>query len=331
MVPSASDLSSLAPVAVVDLGGTKIQTLVVDAALRVLAEDRRATAPELGGAAVLAAVAASIDDVTTRAGCGAPRAIGVAAAGTIDPATGAADSVNLPHWRDLPVVGPLRERFGCPVVLENDGTAAAWGEYLLGAGRGTREMVFLALGTGVGGGMVLGGRLSRGASGAAGELGHIPLDPTGPVCGCGSAGCLEQFASGTAIARRGTELARRGQSPALARLAAEGVLTAESVGRAAQAGDPAAAAIVHEAGVWLGRGLIALVNIFNPEVIVLGGGVTRLGAPLLEPAREEVRLRAMRPAGDVARIVRGELGDRAAGLGLAALLVAGERDAGTTA
>jgi glucokinase len=307
---------------VVDLGGTKILSLVVDSSLTILAEDRRPTDPNAGPGRVVQHVAASIRAALGQVeGLGDVDAIGIAAAGTANREAGTADSVNLPHWRGMPIVPPLRQEFGCDVVLENDGNAAAWGEFVLGAGRGSRQLVYLSLGTGVGGGLVLAGRLYRGAGGAAGELGHIPLDPAGPTCGCGSAGCLEQLASGTAIARRGTNLAASGRSPMLSRLAAGGPVTAVLVHRAASDGDVAALEIIQTAGVWLGRGLIALINIFNPDRVVLGGGLTKIGPALIEPALAEVGARAMRPAGDEVEIRLSELGDRAAPLGLASKLV----------
>src|SRR5262249_37222181 len=154
--------------------------LVVDPALRVLAEDRRPTEPGQGPTMVLRRVIDSIEAALGKANVTRPpTTIGIAAAGTIDAGSGAADSVNLPHWRGMPIVEPIAQAFGCPTILENDGNAAAWGEYVLGAGRGARNLVYLALGTGVGGGIVLDGRLYRGSGGAAGEPGHLPLDPHG--------------------------------------------------------------------------------------------------------------------------------------------------------
>ncbi len=307
---------------VVDLGGTKILTLVVDESLRVLAEDRRPTDPGEGPGKAMERVLASIATALGRLpGTGPLGAIGIAAAGTVDLDAGAANSVNLLHWRNMPIVGPIRDAFACDVVLENDGNAAAWGEFVLGAGRGARQLIYLSLGTGIGGGLILDGRPYRGTGGAAGELGHIPLDPHGHRCGCGSTGCLEQLASGTAIARSGAALVESRRSEMLSRPAAERAVTAELVHRAAAAGDQASQAIIRTAGTWLGRGLIALVNIFNPDRIVLGGGLTNIGAMLIEPALAEVAAKAMRPAGDVVEIRLSELGDRAAPLGLASLLV----------
>jgi glucokinase len=306
---------------VVDLGGTKILSLVVDSSLRVLAEDRRPSEPNLGPGVVVRRVVESIGAALEGAAISrAPSAIGIAAAGTIDSGSGAADSVNLPHWRGMPIVEPVERAFDCETILENDGNAAAWGEYVLGAGRGARNLVYLALGTGVGGGIVLDGRLYRGSGGAAGELGHIPLDPNGPACGCGSTGCLEQLVSGTAIARSGAAVVASGRSDALARLTEGGSVTAELVHRAAEAGDDASRELLHETGTRLGRGLIALVNIFNPDRIVIGGGVAKIGAMLIDPALAEVRARAMPPARYQVTIALSELGDRAAALGLASIL-----------
>lgn len=307
---------------VVDLGGTKILTLVVDASLRVLAEDRRPTDPGEGPGKAMKRVIASIQSALDQIpGTATPAAIGIAAAGTVDAGAGSANSVNLPHWATMPIVHPLIDTFGCDVVLENDGNAAAWGEFVLGAGRGARHLIYLSLGTGVGGGLILDGRLFRGAIGAAGELGHIPLDPTGRPCGCGSTGCLEQLVSGTAIARVGAEAVSTGRSSFLTQLAQNGPVTAELVHRAALEGDSTCQEIIRTAGLWLGRGLIALVNIFNPDRVVLGGGLTKIGPMLTDPALAEVTAKSMRPAGDAVKIRLSELGDRAAPLGLASLLV----------
>ena len=309
-------------VAAVDLGGTKIQTLLFDEHLAILARDRCASAPHLGAEAMITAITDSITATLDNTGGQANLlAIGIAAAGTINPSTGSADSVNLANWRDLALVGPLQTHFGCRVQLENDGTAAALGEFTHGAGLGATNLIHMALGTGVGGGLVLDGRLYRGISGAAGELGHIPLDPLGPLCGCGSRGCLEQYASGTAIARAGTDLVASGGSPILSAMAAGRPVTTEMIHQAALAGDAGASAVIATAGRWLGRGLVALVNVFNPDLIVIGGGVANLGNLLLDPARQEIAANAMRPAGPAVTIRTSTLGDTAAPLGVAALLL----------
>jgi glucokinase len=226
---------------------------------------------------------------------------------------------NLPGWDAVPLRDQLASTFGCPVLVENDANAAAWGEFCHGAGRRTAHMVYLTVSTGIGGGLVLDGRLYRGAGGAAGEIGHIPLLPDGPPCGCGARGCLEALASGSAIARAAREARVQDRARGLSDATAADAITAEHVHSAALAGDPDCRHIIVEAGHFLGLGLTAIANLFDPEVIVLGGGVMRTGAMLLDPAVAVLRERAMPPARDHVRVALAALGDRAGVLGVAAL------------
>ncbi|KPK46661.1 MAG: hypothetical protein AMJ77_05465, partial [Dehalococcoidia bacterium SM23_28_2] len=228
---------------------------------------------------------------------------------------------NLPAWRDVPICRYLEERLGVPAHLENDGSAAAVGEHVYGAGRGCRHMIYITVSTGIGGGLIIDGRLYRGATGIAGELGHMTIDPDGPRCGCGNHGCLEALASGTAIAARGEELVAQGGSPLLAKLAEEeGELTAETVSQAADQGDAACQGIIRQAGCYLGIGLGSYLNIFNPQIIVIGGGLSKVGEPLLEPARAEMEARAFPEAVKAVQLKPAELGDYAGVMGMVALL-----------
>jgi len=250
------------------------------------------------------------------------RAAGICAPGPVDLARGVIpEAPNLPGWHDVPVCQYLAQRLGVPVILENDATAAAYGEFVYGAGRGFRHIVYITLGTGIGGGLVLNGRLYRGASGAAGEIGHITIDVEGPLCGCGKPGHVEAFASGRAIAREAEALVARGDSPLLARLAQEeGEVSAAVVHRAADAGDAEATRILQRAGYYLGIGLAAYVDVFNPEVIIIGGGLRHIGDLYLGPAREEMARRAMDEPLKVVRLVEAELGDYTGVMGIVALL-----------
>src|SRR5215213_351910 len=212
----------------VDLGGTKIHTAVSDEAGRILAEDRRPTEVERGPDGVIARIIDSLE--ASLAGTGGSRlaALGAAAPGPIDREHGTVrEAPNLPGWRSVPLAARLGEALGCPAVLENDANAAALGEFTFGAGRGSQHMIYLTVSTGIGGGLILDGCLYRGATGSAGELGHIVLDDDGPLCGCGARGCLEALASGTAIAARGAEAVRQGTAPGIARAAAGAEVTAE--------------------------------------------------------------------------------------------------------
>jgi glucokinase len=305
----------------IDLGGTKILSLVVDMLGEVHGVDVRPTEAHRGPNAVLRRMVDSLNAALHEAGRG-PRleAVGVAAPGPIDFEQGiVVEAPNLPGWSNVPVAELVADMMGCPTVLENDANAAAWGEFTLGAGRGSRHLVYLTVSTGIGGGLVLDGRLYRGANGGAGEIGHIPLVDDGPQCGCGARGHLEALASGTAIARRAGEVLARGGAPLLARLAAGNPPSARLVSEAAAHGDRDARAIMEEAGYHLGRGLTAVVNIFNPDHIVLGGGVMKSGDLVLRPALAEVQAYALRLQREHVRVVLAALEDRSGALGAAML------------
>jgi len=208
---------------------------------------------------------------------------------------------------------------GLQVTVENDANAAAWGEFRFGAGKDVDDLVFVTLGTGVGGGVISHGVLLRGARGTGGELGHITVQPAGPRCGCGNHGCLEALASGTAIGRRAREVAAQRPDSALGRLAMERTPLGEDVLDLARKGDEAALEVLREAGSWLGIGLATFVNVFDPEVIAIGGGVSGAGELVLEPARRELRLRSYSPSRDLVEIRTATLGAESGMLGAAAL------------
>jgi glucokinase len=228
-------------------------------------------------------------------------------------------SPNLRAVEGIPLKDELELRIGLPLTLENDANAGAWGEFRFGAGSEVDHLLFLTLGTGIGGAMISHGLLLRGAQGSAGELGNVTLQPTGPRCACGNRGCLEALASGTAIRRRAREVAIEHPGSALGRLAAERTVLGEDVSRLARKGDKAALSVLEESGRWLGIGLAGFVNIFNPEVIAIGGGVMEAGELILEAAREEVQLRARPPSRDVVEIKEATLGPKSGLLGAAVL------------
>ena len=228
-------------------------------------------------------------------------------------------SPNLHAVEGIPLKDELEPRIGVPLTVENDANAAAWGEFLFGAGRDVDHLVFVTLGTGVGGGVISHDVLLRGAQGSGGELGHVTIHATGPRCACGNRGCLEALASGTAISRRARELASEKPGSALGRLAAERQILGEDVTRLAREGDELALSVLEETGRWLGIGLASFVNIFNPEVIAVGGGAMAAGELILKSAREEVRLRARPPSRDLVEIKEATLGPESGVLGAAAL------------
>ena len=304
----------------VDLGGTKILTAVAGEDGRWRGEDVRPTEVESGPDGVIERIVTSLRAACDQAGAAGIAALGVAAPGPIDVERGVIiEAPNMPGWDHLPLAQRLSEALGCPAVLENDANPAALGEFVYGAGRGARHMVYLTVSTGVGGGLVLDGRLYRGATGSAGELGHIVIDEHGPLCGCGRRGCLEAFASGTAIGARGQEASDRGESPSITRLARGGEVTAEHVAAAAAEEDPAAQRIIRGAAHALGLGLSDFVNVFNPDLIVIGGGTAKIGPMLLDPAVELMRARAFQGPAAHVRVVPASLGDRSVAAGALAL------------
>jgi glucokinase len=233
-------------------------------------------------------------------------------------------STHLP-LEDVPFREVMSERLGLPVYVDNDANAALLAEHLHGAARGARYAVYVALGTGIGGAMVLDGRLFRGSTGVGGEIGHMVLDLDGPDCqgACPGRGCLEVMASGSTIGRLGAEAAAREPGSELGkRLARGGEITGGLVTELAHDGDELARSVIAEVGRRLGFGLTSVINIFNPEVVVVGGGALASGELLLEPARAVVASRALPPARDAARVVPAHFGEESGMLGAALLAFA---------
>lgn len=303
----------------IDAGGTKLLGGVVDENLEV-----HHRVHHLWGAADRAAVLDAMVESVEEALAAAPEAeaVGFGIPSLVDHARGVSlSSVHLP-LDGVPFREVMSERVGRPVHVDNDANAAVLAEQRYGAARGADDVVLLTLGTGIGGGLVLDGRVYRGSMGAGAELGHMVVDVDGPDCfgGCPGRGCLEAVASGSAIGRDGAQAARAEPGSALGRALARGEeVTGVLVTEAARAGDATARAVVHRAGRLLGAGLTGLVNAFNPQVVVVGGGVMEAGELLLEPARQVVAERALRPSRDLVRIVPAEFGVEAGMLGAAAL------------
>jgi glucokinase len=294
-----------------DIGGTKLAAGVVDPNGRVLSFELDPTLAEEGPDSGLT----RLFDLGRRAVAAAGLElaqigiVGIGAGGPLDAGRGILIAPpHLPGWRHVPLTALAEEAFGLPAALENDATAAAAGEHRYGAGRGTRHMVYLTISTGVGGGAVVDGRLFRGASGNGGELGHVTVDYDGRLCrGCGRRGCLEAYVSGTSIAER-------------AREAGMEVETASEVTAAARAGDAVATEVWQATTDALASGLTSIVNLFEPEMVVLGGGVVSgAGEQLLGPVRQRVRADAMPPAAAELAIVPAALGSHVGVVGAAAI------------
>lgn len=294
----------------IDIGGTKIAIAAVDGAAQIVARESIATEAERGFGRAVERMSRVIDRLLSQAGW--PReslaGIGVGCAGPVYPATGIIDNPHtLATWSNCDIVSALRGVFNCPVFLENDADAAALGEWFAGAARGSQSAVMLTLGTGVGGGVVLDGAIYRGARGEHPELGHIPIDPSGPECYCGTRGCLESIASGTAIAAAGAEF---------------GLPDSRAVFAAAADGHSAANQILARVDSALVMATWTILHTFMPERIVLGGGIisdhfARFAAPM----RAAIPLATMVPKGAV-EIVPAQLANDAGTLGAARLALA---------
>jgi glucokinase len=299
----------------VDVGGTKIAAGVVTPEGRILKETRYPT--PASPVRLLESIARAVLEVKNGFEVDG---VCLAVAGLVlAEENKVVFSPNLHAVEGIPLKDKLEPRIGLPLTLENDANAATWGEFRFGAGSEVDHLVFVALGTGIGGGVISHRMLVRGAQGSAGELGHVTIQASGPRCACGNRGCLEALASGTAIRRRARELASEHPGSALGRLAADREVLGEDVTRLAREGDGVAVAVLEEAGRWLGIGLAGFVNVFNPEVITVGGGVMAAGELILEAAREEVRLRARPPSRDLVQIKEATLGPMSGVLGAAAL------------
>jgi glucokinase len=317
----------------VDIGGTKVAAALVRGRLpepgaRTRAEvetpqiiDRFTMLTDATSAeACLRGVEACIADLEH--GSGRVEGIGVGVASMVDFAGGrVVESVNLP-LAAMPLRDHLERHFGVPVVIDNDATAAAIGEHLYGAGVGTSDMLMLTLGTGVGGGIISGGRPLRGASGAAAEIGHMIIDVNGPECpaNCPNHGCLEAYVAGPALGAAARVAAELEPDSALGRaLAAGRTVDSRLLTHLALEGDVGAVAVLERAGEYLGAGLVTLSNIFDPELIVIGGGAAAAGELLLAPARRVLAARALPPARDRVRVVPAAFGADAGFVGAAAL------------
>jgi glucokinase len=302
----------------VDLGGTKMLIGVLDPDSKVLWESREASTGQSEDELVELLVR-EIDEA--RKACPGVAAIGLGIPATIDRRRGVAVSaVNLPI-ADLPVRDLVSGRTGLPVFVDNDANVAALAEHLYGAARGAENVVMLTIGTGIGGGLIVGGEVYRGSTGAGAELGHTVIDLEGPRCqgNCPGRGCVETMASGTAIGREGREAAERTPDSAIGRLLAEGrEVDGKAVTEAAHAGDATAIAVFDLVGTRLGAAFASFANIFEPDMIVVGGGAMAAGELLLGPARRELRARALPPMNETP-VVEAEMGPDAGMVGAAAM------------
>jgi len=309
-----------------DLGGTKILAAVVDADGRIVAEAKVKTRPEKGPDTVIERMAQAAQEAVRRLKLDwdAIRGVGVGAPGPVDPDAGVVHYMpNLPSWEEVPLASRLGTSLGVPVFIENDVNLGTLGEYMLGAGQGTKDMVGIFVGTGIGGGLIIDGKLHSGYRHAAAEIGHMILLADGPVCGCGKRGCAEALASRTAIERDiwlGINVGRNSLIPKLTGGDPE-QLTSGVLAQAMREGDPLVSEVMTRAQWYLGLLTASIVNLVDPEMIVFGGGlIEALGDAFLDPIRVTARQHFLQQAGaDRVRIVTAKLGDNAGVLGAAAL------------
>jgi glucokinase len=300
----------------VDLGGTNIVAgAMPEDGSRQIAIRSEPTRADQGADAVVERIGRIIDTVIaeTIAETGAKRedflGIGIGSPGPLDRERGIVIVTPNLGWRDFPLRDRVSETVGLPASLDNDANCATYGEWWQGAAKGARHVVGMTIGTGIGGGIIFDGKLYHGASDVAGEIGHATIDSTGRRCKCGNYGCLEAYASGPAIAERAREAIAGGEPSILPDLVGGklDMITAQTVYDASKKGDAMAREVVRETARFLGIGIANLLNIFNPDVVVIAGGVTYAGDALFEPLRAEVKRRAFRPAVDAAKIVPGSL------------------------
>ena len=298
----------------IDFGGTQIRAALITPDLAVHARRAVATRDEDGVEAVVARiceVAVGVRDDARVSGLPQPIGAGISAPGPLDPWRGIVVAPpNLAAWHDVPLAASVSEALDLPVFLERDTNVAVLAEWRHGAARDAGTVVYITISTGVGGAAIIDGRPLIGPDGMAGEMGHLVVELDGPTCGCGGVGHVEAIASGTAIAREGRALVERGASPRLAELAADGAeIDAALVARAADDGDAAAAGVLARAWTAIGAMCVSLVNILNPEIIVIGGSIAEHRPRLFEVARDEIAQHAFAVPASRVRVVPAALGD----------------------
>jgi glucokinase len=298
----------------VDIGGTKTAVVLAESPSHILFREEFPTLPKLGPEQALAKIEELIELALERNGRGDSTRIGVSCGAPLDRIRGVIQSPpNLPTWADVPIKDILEKRFHAPCLVENDANAGAVAEHRYGAGAGCANVVFLTMGTGIGAGLILNGELYRGTTDMAGEVGHVTLTEDGPI-GYGKAGSVEGWASGWGMALHGNELVhaakQAGEFTVLAEIVASGLLTSKDIGQAALNGDVVAQRIVRHTGERLGQALAIIVDILNPERIVIGGLALRLGKMLFEPALVEMNRHALAQSALCCSVVPAKLGER---------------------
>jgi glucokinase len=313
----------------VDLGGSNLTAAAISSSGAILHLAKTTTDSHHGVENTIGKIVTVVRQVQSKI----PRdvrvkSIGFGVPGVIDCCRGVVRySPNLPGWKNVPLAGKLRTALKTDIWIDNDANVAALGEQWLGAGKNHQHVVMYTLGTGVGGGIIINGELTHGSCDGAGELGHMTILPDGPRCGCGNRGCVEALSSGTAIAREGRALVRTRPGSRLARLCGgkPAAVTAKRVFEAARDGDSGARAIIQQAGRYLGIAVANITNLLNPELVIIGGGVSLAGEEFLQYVRREYRRRVLSDLGKCSRVVNAKLGDRAGVFGAARLAMLSKR------
>lgn len=303
---------------------------IVDHQGNILNQANAATQTEEAAETVIRRIGDLVQAVLDESGIGISRirGIGIATAGIIDTERQMVIFASNLNWSDVPIGSMLEDRFGVSVQLINDANAAAVAEWAFGNARGTKDLIYVTVSTGVGAGIISGGRLITGVGDSAGEFGHISLDPEGPLCACGNRGCLENYTSGIALANMAREQLLNGATSSLLADNRNDLsrITAKEIGEAAARGDIMSMTLMKEAGYYLGVGLTNLIHLFNPQVIVIGGGVMKNGEMLLAEAKNVIRERSISRMANQASIQLTAIGAEAGVLGAAGMYYPSERE-----
>ena len=310
----------------IDVGGTNVKIALVDDNGKIIYSNSVPTYAKMGYEYTVNNIKQAIKDLMkeTNTTPSDIEGIGFDFPGQVDCKTGVVKlAPNIPGWVNVPIAQMIEDEFHIPTRIDNDVRCAALGELKFGAGRGCENFICITVGTGIGSGIVINGKVVRGATNAAGELGHIKLQMNGgPICGCGDTGCLEAFASGPAIVAMAQEYIKGGKSTKFREMAAVegGEITPYMVAKAAEEGDPVAKRIFEIVGEYIGIGLTSVINLLNPERVIIGGGVAESGELLLGPIRKTIKERAMVVAGNAVEIVAAQLGNSAGVIGASMLI-----------
>ena len=310
----------------IDIGGTKLATVVADGTGKILSKVRKPTNAEKGPEYAIQLLFEMVHETIAKAGVEqqAISAIGVSCGGPLDTETGVVYSPpNLPGWDAFPLKARLESEFKVPTIIENDANASALAEYQFGGGRGYDVLLYMTMSTGIGGGIVINGQIFHGANDSAGEVGHQILLPDGPVCGCGKRGCLEALCSGPAIARRAKEAIQTDPNTAILALAdgCPDAVKSEHVLQAARQGDALALKLIDETAYYMGWGIANLVNILNPEIVLLGTIAIAAGDLLLEPIRQTLSTFAMARPAEAVQVMPAQLAESLGDLAAIALVI----------